>query len=437
MGAVRKSSGRLSQHKILMSDERIAKHLLETVLFSEASLLKFLNKYSAIAIKPVIGPGEINILSEKKKIQILSISKTTTLTKMEDVYPYLINKELKQKYYIIQPLKLSSRFIKNPFQYYITVHRNSPSNDWFIKSNTEKYHSLFGAILYDMFFFQKIEHLSILATQKLAESYPNCHTVVIEILYDLKGGIWIKDAVLHFRNSKWRQYHTLASNQALTSHLPCTDLLTKCTLTKFLNKYDEIIIKPCVGQEGKGIMKISSNKDQTYEIQAGKMKFLKANIDEIYDFIEQRFLMKKNYLVQQKLSLATINDCPIDIRVVTQKSDSAWIATAMLVKVAGRGYFITNAAQKLLTIADMYKDLNLSIPLEMLENKLAEICISASTQLEKAEQEVKLIGFDIGITNQGDIWIIEGNYVPDTNMFYRLENKEMYMKIKKVINGSS
>lgn len=434
---MRKSSGRLSQHKLLMSDERLAKHLLETVLFSEEALLKFLNNYKAIAIKPVNGPGEICILLEKNQIHILSKSKTTTIAKKEEVYQYLINNEFKQKYYIIQPIKLSSRFFKSPFQYYITVHRNSNSNDWSIKSKTEKYHSLFGTVLYNMFFTQKIEYLSILAAQKLTESFPHCHTVVIEILYDLKGGIWIKDAILHFRNSKWRQYHTFASNQSLTPHLPCTDLLTKCTLKKFLIKYDEIIIKPCVGQEGKGIVKISSTNDQTYEIHAGKTKFTKANFEETYDFIEECFLFKKYYLVQQKLPLATINDCPIDVRVVTQKSNSAWIATGMLAKVAGRGYFITNAAQKLLTFTDMLKDLKISIPLELLEKKLVDICISAAAQLDAAEQNVKLIGFDIGITDDGDIWIIEGNFVPALNMFYQLENKEMYMNILKVKNCSS
>lgn len=432
-----KSRGRLSQHKILFSDERLAKYLLETELFTEESLTRFLNTYKAIAIRPVSGPGEICVFLEGNKIKVISKSKTTTITELEEIYRYLTNNICKQKYYIIQPLKLSSRFLKNPFQYYITVHRNSSSNDWVIQSHTEIYNSLFGKILYYMFFIQKIEHLSLLATQKLAEFYPHCHTVVIEILYDLKGGIWIKDAILHFRNSKWRQYHTLASNQTLTFHLPCTDLLTKCTLTKFLNKYDEIIVKPCVGQEGKGIAKITSNKDHTFEIHAGKTKLMKANIDEIFDFIEERFLNKKYYLVQKKLPLTTINDCPTDVRVITQKNNSAWIVTGILVKVAGKGYIITNAAQKLLTLADTYKNLNIPLSLEVLENKLADICVLAAAQLENAEQDARIIGFDIGITQQGDIWIIEGNYVPDTNMFYKLENKEIYRNIMRFKNSLS
>ncbi len=433
---MKKIRGRLSQHKIFLSDDTLAKHLLETELLSEDSLARFLTKYKAIAVKPVSGPGEIDVFLEKNEIRIFSKSKTTTLTNEQDVYQYLLKYECKQQYYIIQPIKMSSRFLNHPFQYYVTVHRDAKTNDWLIKSTTDIHHSLFGNILYNMFFIQKIEYLSMLATQKLAESYPHCHTVVIEILYDLKGGIWIKDTILHFRNSKWGQYHTLASNQIITSYLPYTELLTKCTLTKFLNKYDEVILKPCVGQKGKGILRISTINHHSYEIHVGRLKLMKANIDELYQFIEERFLRKKYYLIQQKLTLATINDCPIDVRVVTQKKDSTWNATGMLVKVAGRGYFITNAAQKLITLEDMYEELNLPISLEILKNRLADICISASAQLEAAEQEIELLGFDIGITTQGDIWIIEGNYVPDNNMFYLLENKEMYMEIKKGKNGS-
>ena len=37
---------------------------------------------------------------------------------------------------------------------------------------------------------------------------------------------------------------------------------------------------------------------------------------------------------------------------------------------------------------------------------------SAARQLEKNKTGIKIIGFDIGITDQGDIWIIEGNDTP-------------------------
>jgi len=415
-----------------MSDERLKKHLLETEPFSVAALLKFIKKYKAISIKPVIGPGEICIFVKKDQFMILSKSKIVTVVAKKELVEYLFRNELKQRYYIIQPKKLSYHFIKNPFQYYITVHRNTDTNRWTVRTITEKYHAIFGKSLYKLFLRKKIENLSILAAQKLSEAFPNCQTFVIEVMYDLKGHIWIQDAILHYRNSKWRQYHTLAVNHTLTSFLPATNLLTKSTFKQYLSKYQEIIIKPCVGQNGKGVVKISSNNDRSYKIHAGRTLFTKANLEEAYEFIEELFLTRKNYLVQQKLPLATINNCPIDVRVITQKSGSIWIATGMLVKVAGDGYFITNAAQKLLTLSDTFNATNISsIHLKSLEEKLKKICIYATKQLDAAEKNVNLIGFDIGISDESEIWIIEGNYIPDLYMFYRLENKEMYLKILK------
>ena len=53
------SSGRLGQYLLLNSEESLSKHLVETELFSEASLYDFIKKYKTIVIKPVFGPGEI------------------------------------------------------------------------------------------------------------------------------------------------------------------------------------------------------------------------------------------------------------------------------------------------------------------------------------------------------------------------------------------
>ena len=69
--------------------------------------------------------------------------------------------------------------------------------------------------------------------------------------------------------------------------------------------------------------------------------------------------------------------------------------------------------------------------IDLLEDEIDEICISAARQLEENRSGIKIIGFDIGITDQGDIWIIEGNHTPDLSMFYMLEDKRIYMNILK------
>ncbi|MGE8205248.1 YheC/YheD family protein [Heyndrickxia sp. NPDC080065] len=428
------SRGRIGQYKILMTEENLCIYMLETKLFSKESLYEFLEKNKAIIIKPVFGPGEIFVFSENGEFIIKSNTNLTTVTSIEDIYQHLIVNELIQKYYVIQPTKINVEFYQSNFHYTVTVHRISASNDWYCIFKKKKSLSTLGKYLYK-YLLRKIESLSILAAKKLGEYFPECNTIVIEIVYDLKGGLWIEDSILHFPISKWSQYHTLTTNNSLVPYIPKTDLLTKVTFCEFLKKYRQVIIKPCTGQNGKGIVQISSNHFNTYEIHSGGRKFTKSTLEETYRFIEEHFLSKEYYIVQQKLSLAAINDCPMDIRVITQKVGSVWFVTGKIVKVAGNGFFITNAAQKLLLFGDAIKESNIShLNRGSLEDKIDGICLTAASQLEVNNPEIAIIGFDIGITHQGDIWIIEGNYTPDLAMFNKLKDKNIYRNIVRTKN---
>ena len=223
-----------------------------------------------------------------------------------------------------------------------------------------------------------------------------CNTIVIEILYDLIGGVLIQDTVLHLTTSKWRQYQTLMTKSSLESFVPDTDLLTQETFKYFLDKYKEVIIKPCLGQQGKGVVQISLTNPDSFEIHSGIRKVTKVGLDETYRFIEEHFLSNKYYLVQQKIPLVTIKGCPIDVRVIAQKPDSTWIVTGKIVKVAAKEFIITNAAQKLLLLEDAIRDSTIShLKSEVLETKIDEICISAAKKLEEYNTKITIIGFDI------------------------------------------
>lgn len=126
---------------------------------------------------------------------------------------------------------------------------------------------------------------------------------------------------------------------------------------------------------------------------------------------------------------------PIDIRVVTQKMNSAWKVTGKIVKVAGEHFFITNAAQKLITVDQAINDaIPPSIHIKNLESWLNKICLEASVRLEENSEELTIIGFDIGLAKNGSLWMIEGNMVPEVNMFNKLEDKTMYQMILDVRN---
>lgn len=425
------SSGRLSQYVLLSSEKRLSNYLVETELFSETSLYDCIKKYKNVVIKPVFGTREIFVYTENNMFRIESMLKSITCTDKEEAYQHLVRNELKQKYYVIKPIKMNHRCSQKNFHYLVTVHRKSTLHEWRLMGTTEKSNSINGRGIYK-FFCKKIASLSLIVAKKLGESFPACNTIVIEIVYDMKGGIWIHDTMLHLSGSKWSQHLVFITKCSLEPYVPDTDLFTKFSLNNFLNRYNEVIIKPCYGQEGLGIVQISLTNDCSYEIHSGIRKFTIATLEKTYHYIEKNYLTEKYYIIQQRLPLATINDCPIDCRVIVQMVDSTWRATGKIVKVAGEGFFITNAAQELLSLENALQDSNMSLlNIELLEDEIDEICTCAARQLEKNKTGLKIIGFDIGITGQGDIWIIEGNHIPDLSMFYELEDKSIYMNIIK------
>lgn len=427
------SRGRFSQYKILLDEKKLSKHLVETVLFTKESLFAFLEKYKTVVLRPSFGTGDFIISLENNKYKIKSQGKIVIVNNMEEMYEYINLYEIKQNYYIVQAQKLTSSIFQTPYRSFVTIHRMSSTAKWQIISITDNNNYSLLRKFFQKYLLQKMRSISILAAEKLGRSFPSCNTIVIEIMSDFTKGMYIYDTRLHFSNSKWDQYQTLRTSSTILPYVPETDLLTHASFSDFLKRFKDIIIKPCIGQHGIGVVQIKRNDSFSYEIHYGIKKITKPNLEDAYSYIKETFLSKKVYIVQQRVQLATIHDCPIDLRVITQKVDSTWSVTGKMVKVAGENFIITNAAQKLLTLEKAIQESTISHKNnEIFEDELEEICISAAKKLDEKNIELSIIGFDVGITDQGDIWIIEGNYIPDLTMFKELEDQQVYMNMLEI-----
>lgn len=430
-GEMKVSRGRFAQYKILAADKRLRKHLIETFLFSKKSLATILDANNEqIVIKAAFGPEELKVYRENNVYYIQSSDDDLTVPNLEALYAAL-QKKLEQRYYILQ----KSPVAKKTFRYFLTMHRKTSQSKWNIASETKQSRTILDALVAKIY-CKKIQQVVTLAAEKLGEVYPNCHTIVIEVGYDWRGRIWIYDTILHLPNSKWSQYYALRTERKLRNYLPHTDLLTHTTFNYFLERYKVIILKPCIGQHGVGVIQISKRSTSVYEIHSGMRKMLKPSLDEAFYYINQKYLSRKYYIVQQRIPLATISDCPMDVRVVTQKINGIWKVTGKLVKVAGNDFVITNAAQKLLTLNQSIQDAKiLRIYLKPFDVRLDGICLQASKRLDENYAQLDIIGFDVGMTKIGALWIIEGNTVPDIGMFDSLEDKAMYKTIVNARNA--
>jgi Tubulin-tyrosine ligase family. len=62
-------------------------------------------------------------------------------------------------------------------------------------------------------------------------------------------------------------------------------------------------------------------------------------------------------------------------------------------------------------------------------SEINRVALITATQLEKFYSRSRYIGFDIGLDEKANIWIIEANFKPDIQLFYCLEDKTMYRTI--------
>ncbi|QTD42063.1 YheC/YheD family protein [Sporosarcina sp. Te-1] len=256
-------------------------------------------------------------------------------------------------------------------------------------------------------------------------------TVVLTVNYNPFGKVQLEHHRLHFRNSKWSQNALLRSKNRLTPYLPPTELYTPETVRHFLQQYKEILLKPCIGQEGRGIIQVIRKTDESLEVHQWNEKVTCATYEEVVERLTTSDITKKPYIVQQKLRLAEIEGCPIDFRVVVQKVGNRWIGTGILVKVAATDFFVTNVAQHIIPYEEGIRQSSIArFGARRLKDRLFRVSLAAAKQLERVRPAPDIIGFDMGITQCGKVFILEGNYVPDLAMFHSLEDQEMYWRIK-------
>ena len=71
---------------------------------------------------------------------------------------------------------------------------------------------------------------------------------------------------------KWTKHNLMAREEGLSMYLPHTKLLTENSLWKMMDQYEKVMIKPCIGYHGRGIVQITSLADEKLEIHSGYQK---------------------------------------------------------------------------------------------------------------------------------------------------------------------
>jgi len=239
---------------------------------------------------------------------------------------------------------------------------------------------------------------------------------------------------------KW-EVHTVLSRSSYTKHLvPETHLFSQENLNMMLHKYDEFFIKPINNSVGKGIIKVKwKNPTQPiyYKIAASDSRWTRCNsVNKFYARLKEA-VVNDQYLIQQGIELATINNRVFDLRAEVQKNDQGdWVFTGVGVRIAAPGKFVTHVpnggsrANYEKVIKNVFGD-SRSVN-ENLEQQLAYISSAVPDVLEKnLGINLGIMSIDIGISKSEQMQVIEVNSKPasfDENDIRRqhLENLNKY-----------
>jgi len=237
---------------------------------------------------------------------------------------------------------------------------------------------------------------------------------------------------MRWSRSKLKKHEAMARSSKLAAHLPDTRRRTRENFYALLETYGAVIVKPVGGWGGKGVISVVSKGGNEYVYQKGKKKIVIRGRDAVYERVREKTKGAKT-LVQRKISLATVDGKPFDLRVMVQrKKDSPWRVTGKLAKVAGSGYIVTNIRRsggKVLPFDEAVRRSKIRhVSLRKLERRVDDVALTAAKQLGRSYR-IDVCGLDIGLDARGKVWIIEPNFTPDPGLFKKLKDRSMYRRI--------
>jgi hypothetical protein len=237
--------------------------------------------------------------------------------------------------------------------------------------------------------------------------------------------------------NKLGKYLFMKRSRQLAVHLPETKRMTQNAFWYLITKYGQVIVKPNGGSGGAGVIQITDLGNGNYRIHTGRTRITVKRKNLIFAILKRKMGNRK-YIVQRRINLVTVDKRPIDIRVIVQrrKNTSKWHVTGEVAKVAGKGYIVTNNTRSkgvLLPFPAAIRKSSIRnrIPKNLVKN-LHRVALLSARKLVKLYPYNCIFGLDMGLDQNGHVWIIEANKAPSMSHFLKLKDRTMYRKIMDI-----
>ncbi|WP_238323109.1 YheC/YheD family protein [Gorillibacterium massiliense] len=223
--------------------------------------------------------------------------------------------------------------------------------------------------------------------------------------------------------NKWTLYEWLDRSKATRRFIPATrKLSTPEDLAAFMGKHPTIYLKPIRGKAGTGIMKLEKgSKRDRFWCRLHLQEKEKSVTSKHYNLIQLWTQIKQEtfgeeYIMQQGIPLARVDNRPFDLRVLVQKNGKGiWSLSGIGARVAGRksitthvprGGYIDSPENALISVFGEEKS-------PQLLKKVKKSSLYLARHIER-ESGVPLgeMSMDLGVDSNGRIWFFEANSRP-------------------------
>lgn len=235
--------------------------------------------------------------------------------------------------------------------------------------------------------------------------------------------------------SKLNNAMLLLQHRSTSDYIPRTQLLTRSALSRMLQTFPTVYLKPNDSAQGKGILRVDRDTSE-YLLRSRDTKAISTHdsFDELWEDINE---MKRNrvYVIQQGIASITKAGHPFDIRVHLARMNGSWIVGGIVARLASKESIVTNAysggvskhVHQILT-----EDLDLSaIESLTIIHQLKSISLNATKLISSRYPKWAEYGLDIGLDQHLHPWIYEINITPGGKVFQNLD-RESYLHILRL-----
>lgn len=259
----------------------------------------------------------------------------------------------------------------------------------------------------------------------------------VKRLREIPGILWLNRGL----PGKWPVYNALKAYPQIRPYLPETSLFSPDgDWPELLFRKGALFLKPSLGSQGKGVLKISLAKGRKEITVIGRDPRFPQEGDRLisrsFASVEpcrrwlRTFVGSKSYVIQPYLSLRTKDGLPFDLRILVQKDGHGlWRRTGQAIRLGPKRGLTANlhGGGKAVEASSFLQTHYSPRQVELINHAVDDLTFHLPVLLEKKYSPLCELGLDVGVDQEGKVWLLEVNSKPGRQSFQECGDWESFL----------